>query len=64
MAKPGFKEFSQMVEKYNKRVGLRMLYRKFQVPEEKRQVYRSAWDFLSGGIKNAKMPSKTHTDNE
>ena len=34
-------------------VGLHHIYKKYNVPEDSRQVYRSAWDVIEKGLKNA-----------
>ena len=46
MSKPTFQEFKEYVNRHHKRVGLRMLYKKYDVPEGERENYRRMWDLV------------------
>ena len=42
--KPSPDEMAEYVKKYDKRIGLRMLYKRHSVPESERHLYRQLWD--------------------
>jgi len=42
--RPTVSQVQEIVRNHDKRVGMRMLYAKFDIPEEKRHLYRRLWD--------------------
>jgi len=42
--KPPMETLIDMVKKYDKRVGLRMLYQEYEIPESERYKYRKLWN--------------------
>lgn len=60
MSTPNFDEFKGYFEKYHKRVGLRMLYKKFDIPDANREKYRKMWDLMETE-KNASEKQSTET---
>lgn len=42
--KPSPEEMAEFVRKYDKRIGMRMLYRAYNIPEGERHLYRKLWD--------------------
>lgn len=61
MIKPTFAEFKGYVDRYHKRVGLRMIYKKFEVPEKDKVNYRKMWDILEAE-KDASEEQSTEAD--
>lgn len=53
MAHPTLKEFIKFVEEHDKRIGLRMLYKKYEVPQYDREKFRRAWNLIEERIDNA-----------
>jgi hypothetical protein len=60
MSNPSFEEFKGYVEKHHKRVGLRMLYKKFDTPDSDKEKFRKMWDLLETE-KNASEKQSTET---
>ena len=46
MSQPAFEEFESYVRKYHKRVGLRMIYKKYNIGKDEREKYRKMWDLV------------------
>ena len=51
--KPSPDEMAEYVRKYDKRIGLRMLYRQYGIPEGERYLYRKLWDEFWEAIPDA-----------
>ena len=59
--KPPLAVFIEAVKRYDKRIGLRMLYREFEVPEEIRPRFRVIWDKIAEEIEYASQVESTET---
>lgn len=44
------KRIVELVRTRDKRVGLRMLYKEFNVPPDKREAWRDLWDMVKADI--------------
>lgn len=44
------KRIIELVKTKHKRIGLRMLYSEYEVPEEKRPLWRDLWELVRGDI--------------
>lgn len=51
--RPPLAVFIEAVKRYDKRIGLRMLYKEFEVPKESRPVFRKMWDKIVQEIEYA-----------
>ena len=48
MKRPKIQEFKEYVDKYPKMVGLKLMYREFNVREDKdKQKFRDLWDLIA-----------------
>lgn len=63
MPYPTIREFTKCVMDHDKRIGLRMLYKKFQVADYDREKYRKAWELIEERIKNASQEREKPKDN-
>ncbi|KKK48815.1 hypothetical protein LCGC14_3141330 [marine sediment metagenome] len=52
--RPTLEEFRSYVLNRHKRIGLRMLYNKFDVPDEMRPAYNRMWDVIENDLKGGK----------
>lgn len=52
------KVFIDTVKRYDKRVGLRKLYKDYEVPTERRQNFRDMWDKIADEVNFAKETKK------
>lgn len=56
--RPPLAVFIEAVKRYDKRIGLRMLYKEFEVPAESRPVFRKMWDKIAQEIEHASGKGK------
>lgn len=56
--RPPLAVFIEHVKRYDKRVGLRKLYKDYEVPAELRQNYRDMWDKIAAEVNLAKKTKK------
>lgn len=64
MKKIKFEKFFDYVENYDKRVGLRKIYKDYNVVKESnRKKCREAWDLISPILQAAKSNTKTTLEN-
>ncbi len=55
-AQPTFEEFEGYVRKYHKRVGLRMIYKKYNIGKDEREKFRKMWDMVEAEpVNNVKV---------
>lgn len=62
--RPPLAVFIDAVKQYDKRVGLRKLYKDYAVPAELRQNFRDMWDKIAEEVnlaKETKKPTKKKT---
>lgn len=57
--RPPLAVFIDTVKRYDKRVGLRKLYKDYEVPAELRQNFRDMWDKIAGEIEHASEKRET-----
>lgn len=48
--RPSLEVFIDFVQRYDKRVGLRKMYKDFNVPDQSRAGYRLMWDKIAAEI--------------
>lgn len=51
--RPPLAVFVEAVKRYDKRIGLRILYKEYEVPKESRPVFRKMWDKIVQEIEYA-----------
>lgn len=44
--KPPIEAMLKAIRKYDKRVGLRLIYKEYHIPDDKKKVLKLAWDYL------------------
>ncbi len=54
--------FVEAVKRYDKRVGLRILYREYEVPEKSRPAFRKMWDKIAQEIEYASGKQEPETN--
>ncbi len=59
--RPPLAVFIDFVKRYDKRVGLRTLYKNYGVPTELRPNFRNMWDKIAKEIKYASSEQSTET---
>ncbi len=62
--RPPLAVFIDFVKRYDKRVGLRKMYKDFAVPAELRANYRDMWDKIAEEIKYAGEKQETETSDD
>ncbi|KKM76944.1 hypothetical protein LCGC14_1375050 [marine sediment metagenome] len=61
--RPPLAVFIEAVKRYDKRIGLRMLYKEYEVPAESRPVFRNMWDRIAQEVEYAsKIENAEATD--
>lgn len=60
--RPPLAVFIEHVERYDKRIGLRMLYKEFEVPAESRPAFRDMWDKIAEEINHASRKQGAEAD--
>ena len=53
--RPTLEQFQGYVLNRHKRVGLRMIYKKFDVPDEMRPAYNRMWDVIENDLKGESL---------
>lgn len=60
--RPPLAVFVEAVKRYDKRIGLRMLYKEYDVPKESRPAFRKMWDKITQEIEYASGKQGPETD--
>ncbi len=56
--RPPLATFIEFVQRYDKRVGLRKLYKDYEIPDEMRPRFRQMWDKIAQEVERAGKTTK------
>lgn len=60
--RPPLVVFIEAVKRYDKRIGLRVLYKEYEVPAESRPAFRKMWDKIVQEIEDASEKQSAEAD--